>query len=136
MKISVLTIGAMGDTQPFVALAARLKLLGHSVRLAARPDFAALAASYGIEFAPLGNPYKTVMRDQEVAAAVGSGNLRKIIKQVSNPIQRRAFFEKLDTDTLKAVDGAEAIIYKAAGFLSTRTRKNSAYLASPLCSCL
>jgi UDP:flavonoid glycosyltransferase YjiC (YdhE family) len=114
MKISVLTIGAMGDTYPFVALAARLKSLGHAVRLAARPDFAPLAASYGIEFAPLGNPYKSVMRDQEVAAAVGSGSLGKIIKQASDPRRRQVFFERLDTDTMKAVEGSEAIIYKSS----------------------
>ena len=114
MKISILTIGAMGDTYPFVALAARLKSLGHSVRLAARPDFAPLAESYGIEFAPLGNPYKSVMRDQEVAAAVGSGSLRKIVEQASDPRRRQAFFERLDTDTMKAVEGAEAIICKSS----------------------
>jgi sterol 3beta-glucosyltransferase len=114
MKISLLTIGAMGDTQPFVALAVRLKSQGHSVRLAARPDFASLAASYGIEFAPLGNPYKSVMRDQEVAAAIGSGNLLKVLKQGSDRKQRQAFFERLDTDTRKAVEGAEAIIYKSS----------------------
>lgn len=114
MKIALLTIGAMGDTQPFVALAARLKSLGHSVRLAARPDFAPLAASCGIEFAPLGNPYKSVMRDREVAAAVGSGSLLKIVKQASDQKRRQAFFERLDADTLKAVEGAEAIIYKSS----------------------
>jgi sterol 3beta-glucosyltransferase len=114
VKISLLTIGAMGDTQPFIALAVRLKSQGHSVRLAARPDFASLAASYGIEFAPLGNPYRSVMRNQEVAAAVGSGNLLKVLKQGSDRKQRQAFFEKLDTDTMKAVEGAEAIIYKSS----------------------
>ena len=114
MRIVLLTMGAMGDTQPFVALAVRLKSLGHSVRLAARPDFGPLAASYGIEFAPLGNPYKSVMKDQDVAAAVGSGNLLKIVKQGADPAQRQKFFERLDTDTLKAVEGAEAIIYKSS----------------------
>ena len=114
MKISLLTIGAMGDTQPFVALAVRLKSQGHRVRLAARPDFAPLAASYGIEFAPLGNPYKSVMRDEEVAAALGSGSLRKIIKRGADPKQRAVFFEGLDADTMRAVDGAEAIIYKSS----------------------
>lgn len=114
MKITVLTIGAMGDTQPFVALAARLKSLGHDVRLGARPDFASLAASYGIEFAPLGNPYKSVMSDQRVAQAVGSGSLRKIIKQGFDQEQRRRFFERLDTDTMKAVEGTDAIVYKSS----------------------
>ncbi len=114
MKITILTIGAMGDTQPFVALAARLKSMGHEVKLAARPDFTALAASYGIEFAPLGNPYKAVMRDQAVAKAVGSGSLGKIIKQGFDQEQRRVFFEGLDTDTMRAVEGADAIVYKSS----------------------
>jgi sterol 3beta-glucosyltransferase len=51
----------MGDTQPFIALAVRLKQQGHTVKLAARPDFATLAASYDIDFAPLGNPYKSLL---------------------------------------------------------------------------
>jgi sterol 3beta-glucosyltransferase len=115
MKISLLTIGAMGDTQPFVALAVGLKQRGHAVRLAARPDFAPLAAAYDIEFAPLGNPYKSLLRNEEVATAIGSGNmLRMLIKQASDTHQRKAFFEGLDTDTLRAASGADAIIYKSS----------------------
>lgn len=104
----------MGDTQPFVSLAVGLKQQGHEVRLAARPDFASLAASYGIEFAPLGNPYKSLLRSEEVAAAIGTGNILGIIRQASDSRQRTAFFENLDTDTSKAAEGAEAIIYKSS----------------------
>ncbi|HUI72241.1 MAG TPA: glycosyltransferase [Spirochaetia bacterium] len=114
MKVSLLTIGAMGDTQPFVALAVRLKAQGHSVTLAARPDFESLARSYGVEFTPLGNPYKLIMGDQQVAAAVGSGSLVKLLKQGSDKRQRQTFFERLDTDTMRAVEGAEAVIYKSS----------------------
>ena len=105
----------MGDTQPFVSLAVRLKQRGHAVKLAARPDFAPLAASYDVEFAPLGNPYKSLLRNEEVATAIGSGNMLKmLIKQASDSKQRKAFFDRLDTDTLRAVEGAEAIIYKSS----------------------
>ena len=105
----------MGDTQPFVSLAARLKQQGHTVKLGARPDFAALAASYGIEFVPIGNPYKSLLRNEEVATAIGSGNMLKmIIKQASDAKQRRAFLDGLDTDAMRAVEGAEAIIYKSS----------------------
>jgi sterol 3beta-glucosyltransferase len=115
LNITLLTIGAMGDTQPFVSLAARFKQQGHTVKLAARPDFAGLAASYGIEFAPLGNPYKSLLRSEEVATAIGSGNmLRMIIKQASDSNQRKAFLKGLDTDAIRAVEGAEAIIYKSS----------------------
>ncbi len=105
----------MGDTQPFVALAVRLKQRGHNVRLMARPDFAPLAASYDIEFAPLGNPYKSLLQNEQVATAIGSGNmLRMLIRQASDSKQRKAFFDRLDTDTLRAVEGAEAVIYKSS----------------------
>ena len=115
MKITLLTIGAVGDTQPFVSLAARLKQQGHSVKLAARPDFAGLAASYGIEFVSLGNPYKSLLKSEGVATAIGSGNMfRMIVKQASDSNQRKAFLEGLDTDAIRAVEGAEAIIYKSS----------------------
>ena len=115
LKISLLTIRSHGgDTQPFISLAVRLKQLGHNVRLAARPDFAAVAASYDIEFAPLGNPYKSLLRSEEVAAGIGSGNMLKLVKEALNSKQRRTFFDRLDTDALPAVEGAEAIIYKSS----------------------
>ena len=105
----------MGDTQPFVALAARFKQQGHRVKLAARPDFATLAASYGIEFVPIGNPYKSLLRSEEVATAIGSGNMLKmLIRQASDSKQRKAFLDGLDTDAMRAVEGAEAIIYKSS----------------------
>ena len=105
----------MGDTQPFVALAARFKQQGHTVKLAARPDFAGLAASYGIEFAALGNPYKSLLRNEEVATAIDSGNMfRMIVKQASDANQRKAFLQGLDTDAISAVEGADAIIYKSS----------------------
>ena len=113
MKIVLLTIGAMGDTQPFISLAVQLKQQGHSVKLAARPDFETLAALYGIEFAPLGAPYESLLRNEEVATGIGSGNMLKmLIKQASNPQQRKTFFDGLDTDALRATQGAEAVIYK------------------------
>ena len=105
----------MGDTQPFISLAARFKQQGHSVKLAARPDFASLASAYEIEFVPLGNPYKSLLRSEEVATAIGSGNMLKmIIKQASDSKQRKAFFDGLDTGAMRAVEGAEAVIYKSS----------------------
>jgi hypothetical protein len=54
------------------------------------------------------------MRDQEVAAAVGSGSLVKVLKQGADRKQRQVFFEGLDAETMKAVEGAEAIVYKSS----------------------
>jgi len=49
MRITLLTMGTRGDTQPFISLALRLMRAGHIVKLGARPDFADLAEEYGID---------------------------------------------------------------------------------------
>jgi sterol 3beta-glucosyltransferase len=110
MRITLFTIGTLGDTQPFVALAVRLRQDGHSVKLAARPDFAGLAAAYGIDFAPLGHPYQPFITGAGEAAALGSGHLLNQLRYGLS--QRRYFFDQVDQDAWRAAQGAEAIIYK------------------------
>ena len=80
MRITLLTIGGRGDTQPFVALAVRLMQDGHRVTLAARPDFASLAAEYGVDFAPLGHPYQPFVTGAARASALGAGHLLKQVR--------------------------------------------------------
>jgi sterol 3beta-glucosyltransferase len=110
MRITLLTIGAQGDTAPFVALAVRLMQDGHSVTLAARPDFAGLAAQYHVDFAPLGHPYRPFITGAAEASALGSGHL---LRQLRYGVQRRSYFSgQLSRDALRAAEGAEAIIYK------------------------
>lgn len=110
MRITLFTIGARGDTEPFVALAVRLMRAGHQVKLAARPDFAALAATYGVEFAPLGHPYQPFITEAAQSAALGSGHL---LKQLRYGWQRRRYvFDQINEDAWRAADGAEAIVYK------------------------
>jgi UDP:flavonoid glycosyltransferase YjiC (YdhE family) len=77
MRITLFTIGGRGDAQPFVALAVRLMQNGHSVKLAARPDFASLAADYGVDFAPLGHPYQPFITGAAESSALGGGHLCK-----------------------------------------------------------
>jgi len=75
MRITLFTIGGRGDTQPFVAIAVRLMQVGHRVTLAARPDFADLAAEYGVDFAPLGHPYQSFITGAAKSSALGGGHL-------------------------------------------------------------
>jgi sterol 3beta-glucosyltransferase len=99
-----------GDTEPFVALAVRLMRDGHSVRLAARPDFAGLAAGYGVDFAPLGRPYQPFIAGAAEASALGSGHL---LRQLRYGLKQRQYFsDRLSQDAWRAAQGAEAIIYK------------------------
>jgi sterol 3beta-glucosyltransferase len=110
MRIVLITIGGRGDTEPFVALAVRLMREGHSVRLAARPDFAGLAAAYGVEFAPLGRPYQPFITGAAQASALGSGHL---LRQARYGLaQRKYFSDQLGEDAWQAAQGAEAVLYK------------------------
>ncbi len=110
MRIVLITIGARGDTEPFVALAVRLMRDGHSVRVAARPDFAGLAADHGVDFAPLGRPYQPFITGAAQASALGSGHL---LRQARYGLeQRRYFSDRLGEDAWRAAQGADAIIYK------------------------
>jgi len=110
MRITLLTIGAQGDTAPFVALAVRLMQGGHSVTLAARPDFAGLAADYGIDFAPLGHPYRPFITGAAQASALGSGHL---LRQARYAVKQRHYVSgQLSRDAWRAAEAAEAIIYK------------------------
>jgi sterol 3beta-glucosyltransferase len=110
MRITLFTIGARGDTQPFLALAVRLMREGHQVKLAARPDFAELAAVYGVDFAPLGHPYQPFITGAAEAAALGSGHLLKRLRYGWQ--QRHYVFDQVHEDEWRAAQGAEAIIYK------------------------
>lgn len=54
MRVLLSTIGSRGDVQPVVALALRLREIGHQARLCAPPDFRAWIEGLGIDFVPLG----------------------------------------------------------------------------------
>ncbi len=110
MRITLFTIGARGDTQPFVALAVRLRQEGHSVTLAARPDFADLAADYGVDFAPLGHPYQPFITGAAEASALGAGHLLNQLRYGLS--QRRYFADQLHQDAWRAAQGRDAILYK------------------------
>ncbi|WP_031468477.1 glycosyltransferase [Sciscionella sediminilitoris] len=54
MRIMLATIGSRGDVQPLVALATRLRDLGHEVRLCVPPDFQDWLAGLGFAATPIG----------------------------------------------------------------------------------
>ncbi len=110
MRIALFTIGGRGDTQPFVALAVRLKQEGHRVTLVARPDFADLAADYGVDFAPLGHPYQPFITGAAESSALGAGHLLNQLRYGLS--QRRYFSDQLNQDAWRAAQGRDAIIYK------------------------
>jgi len=54
LNIVIMIVGTRGDVQPFIALAQRLQLYGHRVRLATHSCFREFVTGHNIEFYPLG----------------------------------------------------------------------------------
>ncbi|MGO8948060.1 MAG: glycosyltransferase [Ktedonobacterales bacterium] len=110
MRIALISIGGRGDTQPFVALAVRLKQEGHLVTLASRPDFADLAAEYSVDFVPVGQPYQSFVTGAAESSALGAGHL---LSQVRYGLSERRYFSgQINQDAWRAAQGADAILYK------------------------
>jgi UDP:flavonoid glycosyltransferase YjiC (YdhE family) len=62
MKALLAPLGSRGDIQPQLILGEELLRRGHSVTLAAPPDFAEMAAGYGLAFVPIGGPIGPLIR--------------------------------------------------------------------------
>ncbi len=88
MRVTLFTLGSRGDIQPLVVLARRLRQAGHSAVLATSPDFAGLAADYGVDFEPVGPPIATLMND-EVTKLVEGVAFSNCCVTASNKGERR-----------------------------------------------
>ncbi|MGO1056113.1 nucleotide disphospho-sugar-binding domain-containing protein [Crossiella sp. CA198] len=73
MKAFLVTHGTRGDVQPFLALAVALRAAGHQARLAAPASFAAQAAEYGVDFAPLDEGPNRLLTDPAAREAIETG---------------------------------------------------------------
>ena len=84
MRVLFSTIGSRGDVQPLVAIALRLKTLGHQVRVCAPPDFREWIESLGIPVTPIG---------PEVRKFAASRPMAKQPQGPPTPEQRRQMAE-------------------------------------------
>ncbi len=101
MRIALLTHPGRGDTEPFIALALRLRQGGHTVKLTSRPDLADVVAEYGLDFFPIGNPYQPFIAGAADAGAMGSGHP---LAKLRFGIKNRTYVSKnLNHDALGAV---------------------------------
>ncbi|MCB0034863.1 MAG: glycosyltransferase family 1 protein [Anaerolineales bacterium] len=114
MHITLLTIGSRGDVQPFVALAAGLQAAGFRTRLATHARFEALAAEYGLEFAPIHTDPQAMLHSDAGRAWLDSD--RNPIGLIWNMIRLgKPIFEQLIQDAEAACVGTDLIIYSLFG---------------------
>ncbi|MFC0435221.1 glycosyltransferase [Kutzneria buriramensis] len=103
MRVVLSTIGSRGDVQPVVALALRLREMGHEARLCAPPDFRGWIEGLGIEFVPLGPEVRPEVRpDSETRRLAASPEGVKQLVEGTVATQ----FETL----LPAADGCDVVL--------------------------
>jgi len=73
MRVAIHTLGTRGDVQPYLALALRLKELGHDVLIAAPSQFEAFIGTRGIAFAHLPGEFLALMETPEAKAVLSGG---------------------------------------------------------------
>jgi len=103
MRVLLSTIGSRGDVQPVVALALRLREIGHEARLCAPPDFREWIQGLGIDFVPLGPEVRpATLADSEARRLGATPEGRKQLMEGTVATQ----FETL----LPAADGCAAVL--------------------------
>ena len=134
MRISIITIGSLGDVQPYVALGAGLARAGYEVTFVADASFAPLVAERGLDrrigFAPLRADFLRLLETPEGRAAlVGGGNKLALMRKVM-PVFRRI----LD-DAWAAARGSDAVVYNPkalAGYHVAERLGVPGFLAHPV----
>ncbi|MBS0252295.1 MAG: glycosyltransferase family 1 protein [Proteobacteria bacterium] len=110
-RISLLTVGTLGDVGPMVALGLALKEAGYEVSLAAPEDFMDFVSSKGLEARRCGTDFSKFMKDGEMAEVAGAHTLVTVKKWLSPGPDMRALFESILLDSVAATADADAMIF-------------------------
>jgi sterol 3beta-glucosyltransferase len=106
-KIVILTIGTLGDVQPYVALGCGLQEQGHTVTIATLAEFETLVTGYGLQFSALRGDFLAAARTPQDNARM-------------NPIQMVQSYRKMARLTLvdawDSAREAQVFIYNPAAF--------------------
>ena len=108
MRVSMLTCGTRGDTQPMVVLGAELRRRGHDVVIAASPNTLDLPRACGFEALPLGPDSQELMESEAGQRWLASGNVRAFTKELTEISSRH--FETSMRETRAACAGADVVI--------------------------
>jgi len=110
MKIGIIAVGSQGDVQPYAALGAGLARHGHRVTLISHENFRPLAASCGLDFAPVaGNPMEIVQGAEGQSWLASSNRSVSFLLRLSR--LARGIIDRLARDALAGSRGSDLIIY-------------------------
>jgi sterol 3beta-glucosyltransferase len=131
MKITILTAGSRGDTQPYIALGLALQKAGHSVRVVTFENFRNLVEGGGLEFYPVQGDVVQVSRSELGREAMSPDNPLKVMRSFN---QLKKLVGALQQDFYNACIGADAVVYHpgaAIGYFIAQEQKIPAILATP-----
>jgi sterol 3beta-glucosyltransferase len=110
MRLAIFAIGSQGDVRPSAALGAGLAAAGHRVRLVTLPAFQSLAASNGMEFAPVNiDPFAFITGDIGQSWMNSMDKPHRLIMGVSQAAGK--FLQPLTDDAVAACRGFDALLY-------------------------
>ena len=113
MRVSMLTCGTRGDTQPLVVLGAELRRRGHDVVIAASPNTLDLPRACGFEALPLGPDSQELMESEAGQRWLASGNVQAFTKELTKISSEH--FDVTMQEARAAGAGAEVVV---AGILA------------------
>ncbi|MEW4570411.1 glycosyltransferase [Tautonia sp. JC769] len=108
MRITLLTVGTMGDVRPFVALGLGLKRAGHTVVLTTGTNFERFITGHGLHFAPMQADFLALVQSDEGKELLRGSPLAafKALRTTMPPLVRQI----LD-DSWAAAQGADCLIF-------------------------
>jgi UDP:flavonoid glycosyltransferase YjiC (YdhE family) len=118
MRAVLATYGTMGDVVPVLALGGELRRKGHSVVIAASPDFRDRADASGLEFAPLGPSLNRDELRQLYGSAIESDNFVEQVRMTLPTVIREA--PRMTAELADACTSADVLVslpYQLAGQL-------------------
>jgi sterol 3beta-glucosyltransferase len=131
MRITLLTAGTLGDTQPYIALGVTLKRIGFNVRLATFEDYAELIAGHGLEHFPIKGDLSKVIASESGVDAMKADNPLKIALSFS---KLKSFVFKLQKQFFDSCHDTDAVVYHPGvpiGYFIAKKKGIPSILATP-----
>jgi sterol 3beta-glucosyltransferase len=116
MKITILSIGSLGDVQPFLTLAIRLKDAGHDVCMAVPSTYRQLVINNGVNFSNFGIGSMDLVEERKLSTRIeAGGKLSFIVHRIR---EKQRFFDQLNLRALQICQDAQLIIYRISVYLA------------------
>lgn len=120
MRITILTVGSLGDVQPYVALGVGLQKRGHQVCIAAHAEFQSLVEGHGVDFASVaGDPRRSIAEEVGQSWLESGSNPAAFVRRMLTIAQ--PLMQQLLADYWNASRDADLILYPVIASLAATT---------------